>query len=160
TRPGQFHVGSVTGPMTSGTPAVMQVSGVSPIPSSGVAAVVFNVTVTGQTGDGNLVIYPHGGTAPNVANLNYRAGEAIGSRVVVPVGSSGQVDVDNYTLHADGSAGGSTHVVADAVGYFTDASAAAGAGSTFSGMTPVRIADTRAGQFRIGPNDTLGDFST
>jgi hypothetical protein len=112
------------------------------------------VTVTGQSGDGDLTIYPDGTTQPNVANLNYRAGEDIGNRVVVPVSADGRVDVNNYTPS------GSVQIIADAVGYFTDATATATTGTTFTGITPNRIADTRAGQFHVGANNTLGDQST
>jgi hypothetical protein len=50
--------------------------------------------------------------------------------------------------------------VADVVGWFTDASSTAG-GALFNGITPNRIADTRADpQFHVGNNTTLGSFGT
>jgi hypothetical protein len=160
TRPASpTHTGPANGPIASGQLVVLQATGIAPIPASGVSAVVFNVTATEQSGDGDFTVFPDGIAQPNVANLNYRSGEDIGNRVVVPVSAQGKVDFANFTLQGNGSGGGSVEIVADAVGYFTDGTMSGG--STFNGVTPVRIADTRADQqFHVGPNTTLGPDGT
>jgi hypothetical protein len=160
TRGGGFHVGTTAGPMASGTPLNVVVAGTPPFPSTGVAAVALNVTVTEQTGAGHLTIYPPGSAEPTVANLNYRPGEDIGNRVIVAVGPDGSIDINNFTLDSGGNPGGTVQVVVDAVGWFSDATVAPNSGGTiFTALTPVRAVDTRNPQ-RVNDPTTLGDFST
>jgi len=80
------------------------------LPTSGVRAVVMNVTVTGPSAPGYLTVHP-GGTAPPVAsNLNYVRSQTVPNLVVVPVGPDGTV---SFT-----SSAGSPHLVADVVGWY------------------------------------------
>jgi hypothetical protein len=132
-------------PVGPGGTVSLQVSGVAGVPSSGVTAVVLNVTATGPTAASNVTVYPAGETRPLASNLNFSAGETIPNLVVVPVGAGGKVDFYNDA--------GRVNLVADLAGYYT----AAGAG--FAPLGPVRIMDTRNGTgvplAPVGPGGTV-----
>ncbi len=116
------------------------------VPATGVAAVALNVTVTEPTASSFITVFPAGATRPNASNLNMSAGQTIANMVIVPVGASGQISLFNLN--------GSTHLIADVLGWFP-------AGSV-NGLTPTRLMDTRSdgdtadGLFRregaVGPN--------
>ncbi|TMD03118.1 MAG: hypothetical protein E6J01_17045 [Chloroflexi bacterium] len=139
---------SGTGGITIGpnTSIDVQVTGQGGVPATGVSAVVLNVTATNATASSYLTVFPTGTTRPTASNLNFLAGQTVPNRVVVKVGTAGKVTIYNLT--------GNTDAVADVGGWFTDASSTAG-GSVFTGITPARILDTRAGGGPIGPNATL-----
>ncbi len=136
---GQPNSGATLG---QGTTLDVQVTGAGGVPSSGVAAVLLNVTVTDTTSPGYLTVYPQGTAYPASSNLNWGRGETVPNRVVVPVGASGQIAVFNSA--------GSTDVVIDVDGYFTNGSSTPLNASLFSAITPVRVLDTR------GTGQTLG----
>ena len=106
---------------------------------SGITAVVMNVTVVSPTANGALTVYgdeDQAGTAqslPGTSNLNYRAGQNVPNLVVVPVGANGVADFYNNSK-------GSTQVLADVAGYFSENNA-----SEYTSVTPTRILDTRKG---------------
>jgi hypothetical protein len=114
----------------------LQVGGRGGVPSSGVAAVLLNVTVTEPTRYGHVTVYGDGTALPDASNLNFRAGRTVPNLVVTPVGSNGKVALYN------GSAG-STHLVADVEGYYL--SGAATEPGSFQSVTPARVLDTRSG---------------
>jgi hypothetical protein len=93
----------------------VQVAGRGGVPAmggaSGPSAVVANVTVTDTTFSSYLSAWPHGAPQPVASDLNYTAGETIANLVVVPLSSTGQVDLFNLQGCAD--------VVVDVVGYYT-----------------------------------------
>jgi hypothetical protein len=104
--------------------------GIVPIPVSSVTAVVMNVTATQTTGSGYLTAYS-GDYRPTTSNLNFTPGESVPNLVTVPV-----VDA---SIHFYNGSAGTTHVIADFVGYY-------GAGGFgFKPLTPVRVLDTRSG---------------
>jgi VCBS repeat protein len=113
----------------------------SNVPATGVSAVVLNVTVTGPTATSYLTVFPMGASRPVASNLNFVAGQTVPNRVIVKVGTnagtgaSGWVSIYNPV--------GSVHVIVDVGGWFTDGSNPAANGSSFSGLTPYRILDTR-----------------
>ncbi|MFK0190789.1 right-handed parallel beta-helix repeat-containing protein [Kitasatospora sp. NPDC090308] len=72
-------------------------------------SVTLNVTVTEPGTDGHLTVYPHGGTAPNVSNLNWVKGETIPNQVVVKV-QDGKVSFYN-------ASDAPVHLVVDTPGY-------------------------------------------
>jgi len=111
------------------------VEGVAGVPTSGVSAVVLNITVTSPKGAGFLAAYPEGSAAPSSSNLNWLAGETIANQVVVPVGADGEVDLLN-------SSAGSTQVIADISGYYTSDTT----GQQFTAAGPARLLDTRAAE--------------
>ncbi|HEX6475799.1 MAG TPA: hypothetical protein VF005_00885, partial [Acidimicrobiales bacterium] len=131
----------------------VQVTGAGGVPTSGVSAVVLNVTATNPTKQSFLTVWPTGATRPTASNLNFVAGQTAPNRVQVPVGTGGQVDVYNPA--------GSVDVVVDVGGYFTDSSNASATGAQFTPTTPARITDTRpdsgfpnSGK-TLAPNTTL-----
>jgi len=139
--------GVPTQPVGAGQTISVRVAGTPSIPSSGVSAVVLNVTVTGPTEPSFLTVFPGGTTRPNASNLNFVAGQTVPNRVIVKVGSRngtpGWVSVYNPV--------GTVQVIADVGGWFTDGTDAGANGSRFVGVTPARILDTR---------DGTGGFST
>lgn len=105
----------------------------------GVTAVVMNVTATGGTANGVLTVYgdqDQSGDAlarPTTSNVNYRANQNVPNLVVVPVGKNGLIDFYN-------NSSGTTGVVADIQGYFTNSAA-----DEYFPVTPTRVIDTRKG---------------
>jgi hypothetical protein len=128
--------GAVAGAVASTGSVAVKVTGQCGIPTSGVSAVVLNVTVTGPTRDGYLTAYASGTARPNASNLNFVAGQTVPNLVVAPVGADGRVALYN-------GAPGTVHIVGDIAGYFIGGSVtAAGA---FGTVTPARVLDTRFG---------------
>jgi hypothetical protein len=78
----------------------------------GVDAYSLNVTVTNTQGPGFLLIYPEGGSQPNVSSINYLAGDTLANAVIVPAGTGGSIRI------VAGVSG--TDVIIDINGYFTD----------------------------------------
>jgi uncharacterized protein (DUF1501 family) len=97
---------------------------------SDIDAVVMNVTVTEPDTVSYITVWPNGEARPNASNLNMASGQTVPNLVVAKVGTGGIVNVFN--------ANGSTHLVADVLGWFP-------AGSGFHPLVPARILDTRTG---------------
>ncbi len=93
-------------------------------------AVVVNVTVTNTTAPSYLTVWPAGGQQPVASNLNWLAGETVPNRVVVPLSTSGGIDVFNFA--------GDTDVIIDVNGYYSASTA-----GTYIPLSPDRICDTR-----------------
>ncbi|WP_405423960.1 hypothetical protein [Streptomyces erythrochromogenes] len=102
--------GARAGAVGPGGAVTLQVTGTAGVPAQGVTAVVLNVTVTGPTEAGHLIVHPHGTGRPGVSNLNYTPGQTVANLVVVPV-------VDGRVTFYNNS--GSVEVIADLNGYFT-----------------------------------------
>ena len=136
-----------SGAVPAGGTITVHVSGRGGVPSVGVAAVVLNVTVTNPTAGSYLTVYPAGSGMPLASNLNYVGGQTVANRVVAKLGAGGQLSFYNAV--------GSVDVIADVAGWFTDASNPAATGSTFVGVTPVRILDTRNGLGKLGQGASL-----
>ncbi len=128
--------GGYSSPVGPGGTISLQITGNSTggVPSSGVTAVVLNVTATDTTASSFVTVYPDGTTRPLASNLNFSAGETIPNLVTVPVGADGKVDFYNDA--------GSTDLVADLAGYYTSSQTT---GSAFVALSPVRVLDTRNG---------------
>ncbi len=128
---------SSTGITTPGpnTTRTLQVAGKGGVPATGVSAVVLNLTVAGPTAGGYVTAFPAGVTRPTASTINFVTKDVRANRVIVALGA-GKVSFYN--------ANGSTPLVVDVVGWFTDDSAAPDTGGAyFVGMSPVRIVDTR-----------------
>ncbi len=139
--------GGYDAPVGPGGTLSLPVEGVDGVPSSGVTAVVVNVTVTEPTDSSFVTVYPDGTALPTASNLNFTAGETIANLVTVPVGADGDIDFYNHT--------GSTDLVADLEGYYTTN----GTGSAYVPMSPVRILDTRngtGGATTLAPGEQIG----
>ncbi|MFT3791670.1 MAG: hypothetical protein QM741_11475 [Rudaea sp.] len=117
------------GALTPGQTLNLTVLGRGGVPSSGVKAVVLNLTVTAPTAAGYVTAWPSGTSKPTTSNINFVAGQTIPNLIIVGVGSNGKVSLFN-------SNGGNTHLVADVQGYFTD-------DADLTAVTPARLLDTR-----------------
>ena len=105
------------------------------VPTSGVEAVLLNVTLADAQGPGFVQVFPTAMAAVGASsNLNVEhAGQTIPNTVIVPLGVGGSVSI--YTQ-------GGGHVIADVFGYFAQS------GSTRDGryvsVLPKRLLDTRS----------------
>ncbi|HTU73320.1 MAG TPA: hypothetical protein VMG38_07350, partial [Trebonia sp.] len=80
--------GGITGAVGAGKSIAVQITGNDGVPTSGVTAVVLNVTATGGTANSFVTAYPDGTTRPaEGSNLNFTKGETIPNLVIVPVGN-------------------------------------------------------------------------
>ncbi len=115
------------------------------IPSNA-TAVVLNVTATDTTSNGGfLTIYPttSTNTPPTASNLNFNVADTVANRVIVPIGTNGDISIYNYN--------GDTDTIVDVNGYFLG-SGSSTTGSSFTPIVPVRVCDTRAVQPGISSN--------
>ena len=92
-----------------GSAIPLEVWGTAGIPN-GASGVVMNVTVTDPDATSYLSLWPSGEPMPTTSSLNYTAGLTVANLVVVKLGTDGAVAIAN--------AFGSTHVIADVLGYF------------------------------------------
>jgi uncharacterized protein (DUF1501 family) len=93
------------------TPLALALAGQKGIPSSGVAAVLLNVTIVRPSAATYVTVYPSGGDVPLAANLNAVAGQVVPNMVLGRLGPDGSVSLFNFA--------GTTDLVADVMGYFT-----------------------------------------
>jgi hypothetical protein len=151
TRPGSGfpNAGKTMGPNTT---LNVHVTGAGGVPATGVGAAVLNVTATNPTRQSFLTVWPTAASRPTASNLNFVPGQTVPNRVMVPVGTGGQVSVFNPAGNVD--------MVVDVAGYFTDNSNAAATGAQFTPTTPVRITDTRPGSGFPNEGNTLGPNTT
>jgi hypothetical protein len=120
-----------TTPVRPDSAVSLQVAGRDGVPTTGVTAVVLNVTVTDPTAVGYVTAYPDGQPRPVASNMDWIAHQTIANLVTVPV-MNGKVD-----LYNGGS--GTAHLIADLAGYYGTY------GSVFSPDGPARLLDTRTG---------------
>lgn len=120
-----------------------EVLGAGPLPSSGVSAVVVNLTVTGTSAPGYITAFPAGSAVPAVSNLNYMTGQTHASAAIVPVSASGSISF---------YASAATDLIVDVTGYYAGTPGSAASSSTppsptgaFAPVTPSRLVDTRSG---------------
>jgi len=127
---GGAKVGDAAG---TGVPFVLKVTGTGGVPTSGVAAVALNVTVTQSenptVGGGFVTVYPCDMPRPDASNLNFVTGQTVANSVIAPVSANGEVCFYVY---------GTAHLLVDVSGYLE-------AGSGFEALTPARILNTRTG---------------
>ena len=115
----RLGMGAPAAPVCAGQTISVKIAGTPGIPSTGVAAVVLNVTVTRTVvAPSSLTVYPTGSARPISSNLNFVPGQTVANGVIVKVGTSGYVDFYDAAGHTD--------IVADVSGWFTDATSSAG----------------------------------
>jgi hypothetical protein len=148
TRDGTGEAASKPAPMGTNGVLHLQVAGRGGIPASGVDAVVLNLTEADNTGAGYLTAWPSGTAQPTASNVNFAAGETRPNRVIVGLGTGGEVDIYNLSHTVD--------VLADVTGWFASPG---GSGGQFTSLSPSRILDSRdstGGQ--LWPWGPHGDF--
>jgi hypothetical protein len=126
----------------------VQVTGHGGVPSSGVSAVVLNVTETSSTKGGYLTVYPTGVTRPTSSNLNFTSGSTRANSVTVQVGSTGGVDIYNAT--------GSVQLIGDVFGYFVGHDGQPFGGQYHAFKTPDRVIDTRGNPLTVDEAEWAG----
>ena len=143
--------GGTTGPVAADTSISFPVAGLAGIPSSGnIEAVVFNLTATEATGNGDITAFTDEDPHTATSNLNFTAGQpAVANRVIAKV-EGGQVNLYFNALNGTGT----VQLIADVNGYFTSSDSNVSSGSDFNAQPPQRIADTRSG-VPIGPGATV-----
>jgi hypothetical protein len=117
---------SIVGGATTDVPITGQAGG----PPAGATAVALNVTVTQPSGPSYLTAWPSGAARPLSSNLNFVEGQTVPNMVIVKLGTGGKISLFTETPNSQ--------VVVDVMGYFTSA-------STFNGLVPARLMDTRGG---------------
>lgn len=109
------------------------------------SAVVINLTGTEPTWETFITAYPADVSRPTASSLNLLRGETRPNLVMVKVDGSGRIDLYNHL--------GSTHLVADVVGYYrAGADPNTYAGRVLPMAAPFRAFDTRDDGQRIGAN--------
>jgi hypothetical protein len=100
----------LTGKFDSRTPRTVHVAGVAGLPSTGVVAVVGNVTVVRPSNYGFLFVGPTVTSWPTSSTINFPAGDIRANNFVVPLNTDGTIQV------VFGATGGATDVVIDISG--------------------------------------------
>lgn len=98
------------GPVGADGVVSFQAGGANGVPAN-VAAVTFNLTVTGPTSVGFITAYASGTDRPGSSNVNFSPGQTVPNSVTVPVGADGKVTLYNR-------AWGTTQLIADVSGYY------------------------------------------
>jgi hypothetical protein len=120
------------GAITQGqTRAITVGGGSSGVPTTGVDAVVVNLTAINPSTGTFLTLYPAGGSRPRTSNLNPTPRTVRANLVEVGV-NGGKIDIFNDL--------GTVNVALDIEGYTSAAST-----SLYNPSTPARVCDTRAG---------------
>ncbi len=142
-----------------------KVTGLAGIPSSGVSAVLLNLTAASPPSWGFVSVSPRPaavgdvfddqgtyGALPATSNLNLTAGETVPNLVLARVGAGGMVRLSL-------AAYGSVNIIADVAGWFdTGAPGVAQGGLGFTGLAaPTRLLDTRNNIGGIGGRFQRGD---
>ncbi|MEO6493319.1 MAG: fibronectin type III domain-containing protein, partial [Ilumatobacteraceae bacterium] len=99
------------------------------VPATGVGSVSLNVTVTNPAASGFITVYSCG-TREFVSSVNYTAGNTVANAVIAPLSAAGTVCFFSTAT---------TDLIVDINGWLK-------AGSGFTGVSPKRVLDTRAGQ--------------
>ena len=141
TRNGIGRAGAI-GPVPAGQSIDVAVTGLADVPAVGVSGVALNVTVDSPTAEGYLTVWPTGEGQPGASSHNFVPGLTVANLVLAKVGAGGKVSIFNSA--------GSTHVVADVVGYFS------AGGGQFVPMSPQRIVDSRFGTGGVPPGLNAG----
>jgi hypothetical protein len=134
-------------PLSSGEQLDVAVLGHAGVPSTGVTAVVLNLTSAGSTSPTFVTAWPAGQARPATSSLNVDiAGEEVANQVTVPVGAGGLVSFVSS---------GPTHLLADVSGYYSAAPKASA--GRFIPTTPARLFDTRStSALRAGGTISVG----
>ncbi len=127
------------GPRTLGQQqtASFQVAGRGNVPATGVSAVILNVTATNPTAATYVSAFPTGAPLPPTSTVNLAPRQTSPNRVIVKLGTGGQVSLFNSSGQVD--------LIADVAAWFTDGSDSAASGGSFTPVAPFRVLDTRTG---------------
>ncbi len=136
-----------------GQSVALSVLGRGGVPSTGVAAVVLNVTETNPTQAGFLTVYPSATALPNTSNLNFGPWQTSANLVQAALGPDGKVALANQSS-------GQVDLIGDVSGWI-GTSSDGGVDGHYHPVAPGRILDTRTstgghpGPLRPGASLTL-----
>jgi hypothetical protein len=116
------------------------------VPTTGVSALVVNVTATESGGPGYLQALPTGSQPGQTSTVNYITGETAATHAIVPLGSDGTISV--FTSNT-------SHIVVDVMGYITGDTAPPSSAGLFVPIGPSRYYDSR-----LPPNSMHAGGST
>lgn len=137
--------------LTKASTRTLQVSGTTgAVPSSGAAAVVFNLTVTNAASAGFVTVWPYGQSRPTVSNINFGHGWTGANLVTVRLGTGGKVSFYNSSTGVD--------IIGDVVGWYSDSSSS-GTGN-FQQVQPIRLWDSRPSSSLPGSHKPMGGRDT
>ena len=104
---------STDGALVGNATRAVQVTGVNiggvQVPA-GATGCIGNLTVTGATAAGYVVIYPAGSSTPTSSTVNFQSGQTVANAFAVGLSGSGQVTVHSFTS-------GSVHFILDITGF-------------------------------------------
>jgi len=138
------------GPVGAGQTVSLAVLGRGGVPTSGVGAVILNVTATQPSASSWLAVYPGGQPRPATSNVNFLPGRTAACLVIVPVGPDGTVQLFNSA--------GQVQILADVVGWFGAVGAGGPVARGFDAVSSTRVLDTRSdlgATGPVGPGQTL-----
>ncbi len=127
-------------PLAGGSTTTVALAGRAGIPTTGVSAVVVNLTAVATTSPGYFTAYPSDRKRPTASTINFPKGWTGAIMATVPVGADGAIRLYNY--------GGPAHALVDVLGWYAaDPSvlAANGMGTMLYDFQPAeRIFDSRS----------------
>ncbi|HEU5347364.1 MAG TPA: hypothetical protein VFU63_02010 [Ktedonobacterales bacterium] len=101
------------GPLVGNATRTVQVAGVTisgvQVPAGSVGC-IGNLTVTGPTAGGYVVIYPTGSPTPTTSTVNFLSGQPVANSFAVGLSTGGQVTVHSFTS-------GQCHFIVDITGF-------------------------------------------
>ncbi|MEU4743397.1 Ig domain-containing protein, partial [Actinosynnema sp. NPDC023658] len=115
------------------------VTGFAGVPTTGVGAVVVNLTGTEPTASTYVSAYPAGEPVPLASNLNLTAGQTAPNLAIVKLGADGRISLYNNN--------GATHLVVDVLGWIAT-------GADLAPLSPSRLLDTREDR-AVGPRTSI-----
>jgi uncharacterized delta-60 repeat protein len=122
-------------PLAAHQTATVKVAGRAGVPTTGVGAVVLNLTASGATTAGTVTVFPKGLTKPVGPSVSFAAGQTVANLVTTALGT-GSLRVNNGST-------GTVDVAATVAGYYRSGTVTAP--GAFVSLTPTRILDTRKG---------------
>lgn len=135
TRPG--YAPAYGGPRPSaGATVTVGITGVGQVPTSGVIAVVANITTVAGDSAGHVVVAPGAGTAGGVeVSRTSRPNQISANLIIIPVDAAGRISL-TPTMNTD--------LLIDVFAWITNDAQAASTEGLFVPTTPIRFLDTRA----------------
>lgn len=129
-------VGAPVAKLTAGKTITVQAAGVAGVPSTGVRAVLLDLTALSPSTTTSFKVYPSGATAPGTTVLTSATGVSESTSVVAELGADGKVNFYNSA--------GTVDLEAAVEGYFTAGTASSGPGG-FVPVATTRILSTSTG---------------
>lgn len=101
-------------PVVPGADRHVEVAGRCGVPATA-RAVAVNVTVTGATREGYVLVYPAGAQRPEVSTVNFDVAQTRASNAVVGLGTNGAIAIAFGQVYDFNT---TVHVIVDVAGYF------------------------------------------